>query len=325
MASIISASTTSGTALNMSADTTGVLQLATGATPTTAVTIDASQNVGIGTTSPVGTAGVKLDVRGSITGGAAGNGRASLEQGTSTNSGYLSVWNTDISTRLGYVGYATLAGSGTFNVMSENSTNALVFGTNATERMRIDSSGIVLIGTSVTGYVNANACYYSPPSGFWINSHATGTASGSAYIGFGYGAATQIGNITQNGTTAVAYNTSSDYRLKENIAPMIGALDTISKIKPVTYNWKVDGSEGQGFIAHELAEFVPDCVHGEKDAVNEDGTIKPQGIDTSFLVATLTAAIQELAKASSEQQTLIVSHSELINSLTARVTALEAK
>jgi hypothetical protein len=65
--------------------------------------------------------------------------------------------------------------------------------------------------------------------------------------------------------------------------------------KPVTYTWKADGSVGQGFIAHELQEVVPDCVTGEKDAVNEDGSIKPQGIDTSFLVATLTAAIQELS------------------------------
>jgi hypothetical protein len=103
-----------------------------------------------------------------------------------------------------------------------------------------------------------------------------------------------IGSIANSGGTATAYNTSSDYRLKENIAPMTGALATIAQLNPVTYTWKVDGSAGQGFIAHELQEVVPDCVTGEKDAVNEDGSIKPQGVDTSFLVATLTAAIQEL-------------------------------
>jgi hypothetical protein len=75
---------------------------------------------------------------------------------------------------------------------------------------------------------------------------------------------------------------------------MTGALGTVQALKPVTYKWKIDGSEGQGFIAHELQEVVPECVIGEKDAVNEDGSIKAQGIDTSFLVATLTAAIQEL-------------------------------
>ena len=112
---------------------------------------------------------------------------------------------------------------------------------------------------------------------------------------------TLAGSITTTGTT-VAYNITSDYRLKENVKPMLGALDTISKLKPVTYNWKADGSNGQGFIAHELQEVCPDAVNGKKDAVetykDEDGNektrISPQGIDTSFLVATLTAAIQEL-------------------------------
>ena len=102
-----------------------------------------------------------------------------------------------------------------------------------------------------------------------------------------------VGSISVTGS-ATAYNTSSDYRLKENIAPMTGALATVAQLKPVTYNWKVDGSSGQGFIAHELQAIVPDCVQGEKDAVDADGKPVYQGIDTSFLVATLTAAIQEL-------------------------------
>jgi hypothetical protein len=78
----------------------------------------------------------------------------------------------------------------------------------------------------------------------------------------------------------------------------------VAALKPVTYKWKADGFYGQGFIAHELQSVVPDCVVGEKDAVDENGDPSYQGIDTSFLVATLTAAIQEL---------------------TAKVTALEAK
>ena len=77
------------------------------------------------------------------------------------------------------------------------------------------------------------------------------------------------------------------------IAPMQNALNTVAKLKPVTYDW-IDGGSSQGFIAHELQEIVPEAVVGEKDAVNEDGSIKAQGIDTSFLVATLTAAIKEL-------------------------------
>jgi hypothetical protein len=118
----------------------------------------------------------------------------------------------------------------------------------------------------------------------------------------------QVGDISTSGS-ATSYNTSSDYRLKENIAPMSGALAVVQQLKPCTYNWKVDGSSGQGFIAHELQAVVPDCVSGEKDEVNADGSPKHQSVDTSFLVATLTAAIQE-------QQALI-------QSLTARITALE--
>ena len=75
---------------------------------------------------------------------------------------------------------------------------------------------------------------------------------------------------------------------------MTGALVTVAQLKPVTYTWKEDGSAGQGFIAHELAEVMPDCVSGEKDAVWPNGAIRSQGVDTSFLVATLTKAIQEL-------------------------------
>ena len=118
-----------------------------------------------------------------------------------------------------------------------------------------------------------------------------------------------VGSISTSGS-GTAYTTSSDYRLKEDIAPMTGALARVALLKPCTYKWKVDGSDGQGFIAHELDEVVSGCVTGAKDAVDADGNPQYQGIDTSFLVATLTAAIQE-------QQALITA-------LTTRITALEA-
>jgi hypothetical protein len=121
---------------------------------------------------------------------------------------------------------------------------------------------------------------------------------------------TNVGSITCS-TTATAYVTSSDYRLKHSIAPMTGALAKVAALKPVTYKWNADGSDGEGFIAHELAEVCPHAVIGEKDAADEDGKPKYQGIDTSFLVATLTAAIQE-------QQAMI-------ETLTARVAQLESK
>jgi len=92
---------------------------------------------------------------------------------------------------------------------------------------------------------------------------------------------------------------------------MTGALAKVAALKPVTYKWNVDNSDGEGFVAHELAEIIPQCVTGEKDALDADGNPQYQGVDTSFLVATLTAAIQE-------QQALITS-------LTARIAALEAR
>ena len=92
---------------------------------------------------------------------------------------------------------------------------------------------------------------------------------------------------------------------------MTGALEKVALLKPCTYKWNLDGSDGQGFIAHELDEVVSGCVTGAKDAVDAEGNPQYQSIDTSFLVATLTAAIQE-------QQAII-------KSLTARVVALEGQ
>jgi hypothetical protein len=90
---------------------------------------------------------------------------------------------------------------------------------------------------------------------------------------------------------------------------MQNALATVALLKPVTYKWNADDSQSQGFIAHELQEVVPECVTGKKDAVDADGKPVYQGIDTSFLAATLVAALQE-------QQAIITA-------LTARVEALE--
>jgi hypothetical protein len=194
-----------------------------------------------------------------------------------------------------------------------STTGLLSFSTRSsntlTERMRIASAGNVLINTTtatesgrfITAYNGA-----AEPGIVVVDSSATATVN----MMFFYKNGAVRGSI-QSTATATAYNTSSDYRLKENIAPMTGALDKVTQLKPVTFTWKETGEDSQGFIAHELQAIVPDCVYGEKDAVDEEGKPIHQGVDTSFLVATLTAAIQE-------QQTII-------NDLKARVEALENK
>ena len=197
----------------------------------------------------------------------------------------------------------------------------LRFETGTNERARIDSSGNLLVGTTsqTPGYGNTNTGQQLGGSSVSTFSRSAtdfvivcnqNTVDGSTYYQMQF----RVSNVSKGSITstssATSYNTSSDYRLKNTIAPMTGALDKVALLKPCTYKWNVDGSDGQGFIAHELQAVLPDAVTGEKDAVDGKGNIKPQGIDTSFLVATLTAAIQE-------QQALITA-------LTTRITALEA-
>jgi hypothetical protein len=177
--------------------------------------------------------------------------------------------------------------------------------------MRIDSSGNLLVGT--TSLFNGGGFQLlaraSTPLGAWrVSTNGFGfnlqNASGA-----------NVGSIVID-SSSVSYNTSSDYRLKHDIQPMQNALATVAQLKPVTYKWNADDSQSQGFIAHELQEVVPECVTGEKDAVDAEGNPQYQGIDTSFLVATLTAAIQELKGINDAQ-------AQIITALTARVEALE--
>ena len=161
-------------------------------------------------------------------------------------------------------------------------------------RIVSDNNGNVGVGATNPAYFsgklvsNADGASIAP---FALNNSNTGSSSQIVFDI--YRNATRTGSIT-NTNTATAYVTSSDYRLKNSAMPITGALAKVALLKPVTYKWNVDGSDGEGFIAHELAEVCPQAVHGEKDAVDENGNPKYQGIDTSFLVATLTAAIQEL-------------------------------
>jgi hypothetical protein len=121
------------------------------------------------------------------------------------------------------------------------------------------------------------------------------TAGSLAYFTVNSGA-TYVGAISTD-LTVTTYDTASDYRLKENVQPMLNGLEKIALIQPKTWTWKINGTQGQGFIAHELQEHFPEAVSKEKDAIHpETGEPLYQGVDTSFIVATLVKAVQELTE-----------------------------
>ena len=271
---------------------------------TTAMTIDTSQNVGIGTTSPqakihaavTSGSGAATEVA-RFSGSANGAGSGALIRFTNTGSGTNpgpSQYNTG--------GIAAVDDTNNFGgaLLFYTPNSGVSGGGNLNERMRIDSSGNLLVGTTssdpsganVTGVAIGGTGYISTCNSSNVGAiFARKTTTGDIVV-FRYGT-TQVGTINTNGT-GVTYNSASDYRLKHDVAPLSNGLSTVSALKPVTYKWKSDDSYGEGFIAHELQEIVPLAVTGEKDAVNEDGSIKPQGVDYSKIVVHLVAAIKEL-------------------------------
>jgi len=157
--------------------------------------------------------------------------------------------------------------------------------------LQILSGGTVLIGattaTSVAKLqlVSSNAFY-----GFVDTAQVSNLGNPA---GFFNSAKTFVGGISTN-NTSTAFNTSSDYRLKENVKPITDALSRLNQLKPSRFNFIADADKiVDGFIAHEVQDIVPEAISGEKNAINEDGTPKYQGIDQSKIVPLLTAAIQE--------------------------------
>jgi hypothetical protein len=239
---------------------------------------DSSGNLGIGVTNP-SFSGFSSDSNGIVVKSA--NTYGLIKLGGATGEFYVG------------------SGSSSAAWLWNQSNSPIVFATNGADRGRIDASGNLLVGTTssidvASGSTDGATIY---PSSLQI-SRNDGTpllmrrrTSNGEMVAFRRDT-TFVGSISVT-TTATAYNTSSDYRLKDNIQPLQNALGVVAQLKPVTYKWKSDGSDGQGFIAHELQEVVPDSVTGEKDAVDAEGNPVYQGIDVSFLVATLTAAIKE--------------------------------
>ena len=267
-----------------------VFSTATTNTPVERMRITSSGDVGIGTATP----SAPLHVEGVFNSfNANGNG---VLLGTDASYSVIRLNQTT-----GGLIYFSESGANPKGVIQYvNSTNKMSFSTSTFEQMSINQTDGILLkrSTPVAGTGSSVSVSYAPNSVHGITLQAVSTVFTNNAIRFLNISDGVSGTITQTAST-VAYNTSSDYRLKENIAPMTGALAKVAALKPVTYTWKIDGVAGQGFIAHELQEVIPDCVAGTKDAVDENGNVLPQGVDTSFLVATLTAAIQE-------QQAMIV-------------------
>jgi hypothetical protein len=164
-----------------------------------------------------------------------------------------------------------------------------------TEAVRINSSGNLLVGVTSSAQDCRTHIYKTVASGDVARIQNASGNTGVAYVGFRYGTGTgtETGYISTNGTSTT-YNTTSDYRLKENVTPITNGITRFQQLKPSKFNFIADpGNTVEGFLAHEAQAVVPECVTGEKDALDDEGNPKYQGIDQSKLVPLLTAALQE--------------------------------
>ena len=185
--------------------------------------------------------------------------------------------------------FAANAG-GSVDVRS-TTAHSLKFYTSNTERSQIDANGI--------HYFNCTSIPAAGVQGVTIegSNSVTHIKMGHSdnlgnYFEF-FGSSAQVGSIVCAGGTT-QYNTTSDYRVKENIVDLTGALERVNSLNPIRFNFIGQDNTVDGFLAHEVQAVVPESVHGEKDAVDENGEVKLQGIDQSKLVPVLVAAIKEI-------------------------------
>jgi hypothetical protein len=241
-------------------------------------------NVGIGTTAPASL----LDVRGATPFIRITDTSASSETGLvmDATGGFIRGGLTINYGTGEFKHYCGVAGNGYFQT----------FLTNGSERMRILSGGAVLIGTTTLSLNERQNLTYPGVSnqGFVINQ--TGSAGANDKIIF-QNSNGIVGFIRTDGSTTT-YNTSSDYRLKQDLKDYKG-LEIINSIKTYDFEWKSDNKRMHGVMAHELAEVVPYSVIGEKDGE------RMQAVDYSKLVPILIKAIQEQQQQIEELKSLI--------------------
>ena len=225
----------------------------------------------------VGTERMRIDTSGTMilqADGAANLGRIQFSSQAST---YQILGGNNI----GYMGYKT-GGYHRF------------FGSDGAEDMRIDSSGNLLVGATAQLSASKVLSSFNGATHNGYVAKTTYASTGSNFAVFLNSGNQVAGSINHNGTTSVAYNTSSDYRLKENVDYDFNALDRVAQLKPARFNFIADADTTvDGFLAHEVQDIVPEAISGEKDAVDDEGNPEYQGIDHSKLVPLLTKAIQE--------------------------------
>jgi hypothetical protein len=177
----------------------------------------------------------------------------------------------------------------------EEGNTLMLFRVDDSEKMRINSNGRVMINTTtdtfdgVTGNLNiANTNF----NNHTVINLSRNTASDRPQIRFSNPNG-NVGSITTH-NSATSYNTSSDYRLKENVTAISDGITRLKTLKPYRFNFKADATTTvDGFFAHEVTA-VPEAITGTKDEVDENNNPVYQGIDQSKLVPLLVAAVQEL-------------------------------
>jgi hypothetical protein len=245
---------------------------------TQAMTLDASGNLGVGTTSPGSFTGtVKLVVGNAAT--TTTPGAITVYSGTAT---YGGLYFAD-----GTAGDQLYRGAVEYN----HSTDALLLYSAGSERARITSGGDLLVGTTS----GAERLVVSGTTNNYVIKSIAPSTSGTYYHILFDDAGTSHGSITSNGTTT-AYNTTSDYRLKTVIGGVTNSGARIDALEPIEYEWKANGSRTRGFLAHKFQEVYPGSVTGKKDEVDSEGKPIYQAMQasTSEVIADLVAEIQSL-------------------------------
>jgi hypothetical protein len=258
----------------------------TSTTFTPRLTISRSGNVGIGTTSPniynlSNAAHLTLST-------STANYAVITAAGSAGNGGEIDFGNQTIR----HAAIASLNGSNLG--FYTNGTNS---GTGVTERMRLTPEGYLLVGPdTIPGAGSTTIGSSLGGAGFITAQRAAATVGFFGRNNDGelfafYRGATQVGNISVT-SVLTTYNTTSDYRLKEDLQEFNG-LEKVQAIKVYDYKWKSQESRMNGVLAHELAEVLPYAVQGEKDEQDEEGNDKMQSVDYSKIVPILIKAIQE--------------------------------